>query len=110
MSRRSGVFELSDEERVNWHFIPKAREGIRLRNLTTAHGRWRPALLSSGVGQRGYAERPRDHHGLGRFFLELEAGRRPKRDNPENYFCFDFWEPGSERLAVGASKRASICR
>src|SRR5258705_5709333 len=32
--RKAGVFELSDEERVNWHFIPKTRKGLPFKEMS----------------------------------------------------------------------------
>src|SRR5213075_947718 len=34
--KQVGVFEVSDAERVNWHFIPRTRKGIPFKDLTTA--------------------------------------------------------------------------
>ncbi len=33
MQRNSGSYEFDDEERLNWHFIPRDRNGIPLKNL-----------------------------------------------------------------------------
>src|SRR3989440_10751055 len=53
--KQVGVFELTDAERVNWHFIPRTRKGIPFKDLTTAQRPLAHALLSSGLSQRGYA-------------------------------------------------------
>jgi hypothetical protein len=36
-------FEFKDEERLNWHFIPRERKGLPLKEMTPTSGssRWR---------------------------------------------------------------------
>src|SRR4051794_7126525 len=44
--KKAGAFELTDEERVNWHFIPRTRKGIPFKDLSTAQRPLAHALLS----------------------------------------------------------------
>src|SRR5687768_16250917 len=82
--KQAGVFELTDAERVNWHFIPKARKGMSFKELTTAQRPLAHALLSSGLSQRGYGA-ALTIMSLEQILHELEQGRGAKRD-PELYF------------------------
>src|SRR5438094_10421539 len=50
------IFDFKNDERFNWHFVPKPREGIALKDLTPAQNALAHALLSSGLSQRGYAK------------------------------------------------------
>jgi len=93
--KQVGVFELTDAERVNWHFIPRTRKGIPFKDLTTAQRPLAHALLSSGLSQRGYASAV-TIMSLEQILLEQEQGKGPKRD-PENYSVSIFGKPGSEQ-------------
>jgi len=93
--KQVGVFELTDAERVNWHFIPRVRKGIPFKDLTTAQRPLAHALLSSGLSQRGYASAV-TIMSLEQILLEQEQGKGPKRD-PENYSVSIFGKPGSEQ-------------
>jgi len=93
--KQAGVFELTDAERVNWHFIPKTRKGLPFKEMTTAQRPLAHALLSSGLSQRGYGAAV-TIMSLEQILLELEQGKGPKRD-PEMYFVSIFGKPGSEQ-------------
>src|SRR5437870_5311186 len=49
-----GRFELKDDERKNWHFIPKERKGLPIKEMTPSQRNLAHALLSTGMSQRGY--------------------------------------------------------
>ncbi len=44
------------EERRNWHYVPRARKGIPLKDLDAAQRRLAEELLKTGLGPRGYTE------------------------------------------------------
>src|SRR6266446_6103807 len=50
------AYEWKDEERFDWHFIPKPRKGLPFKEMTPAQRTLAQALLSSGLSQRGYAK------------------------------------------------------
>jgi hypothetical protein len=91
--RQAGVFEFADGERVNWHFVPKARKGVSFKELTPTQRPLAHALLSSGMSQRGYATAV-TIISLEQILKELEQGRGPARD-PELYFVSIFGKPGA---------------
>jgi hypothetical protein len=93
--KQAGVFELTDAERVNWHFIPKARKGMSFKELTTVQRPLAHALLSSGLSQRGYGAAV-TIMSLEQILKEVEGGRGPNRD-PELYFVSIFGKPGSQQ-------------
>ena len=43
------TYALSDEERFDWHFIPKPRKGLPFKEMTSAQQKLAHALLSSGT-------------------------------------------------------------
>src|SRR5258707_29737 len=52
--RAKAVFEFKEDERFNWHFIPKPRKGLPFGEMTTPQRLLAHALLSTGLSQRGY--------------------------------------------------------
>ena len=52
--RTQATFTFADDERFDWHFIPKARKGIPFKAMDSAQQKLAHALLSSGLSQRGY--------------------------------------------------------
>jgi hypothetical protein len=47
-------FEFATDKRQDWHFIPKARKGLPLKEMTDAQKAAAHALLKSALSQRGY--------------------------------------------------------
>src|SRR5262245_45536455 len=47
-------FAFTDDERLNWHFIPKPRNGLTIGEMTPAQRHLAQGLLSAGLSQRGY--------------------------------------------------------
>ena len=88
-------FDFKDNERLNWHFVPRARKGVPLRDMTPAQRQLAHAFLSSGLGQRGYTSAV-TIMSLDAILKELEqGGRGPERDS-ELYFFSVFGKPGSD--------------
>jgi hypothetical protein len=52
--RAKASFQFSDDERMNWHFIPKERKGLPLRDMTPYQKHLASALLAAGLSQSGY--------------------------------------------------------
>ena len=52
--RGKATFRFEDEERRNWHFIPKERKGLPLREMTPYQKHLASALLAAGLSQAGY--------------------------------------------------------
>ena len=90
--RKKATFDFKDEERVNWHFVPRDRKGLPLKEMAGEQRALAHALLSSGLGQRGYVEAV-TIISLEQILKEIEQGRGPVRD-PELYFFTVFGKPG----------------
>lgn len=88
------VFEFDDEERLNWHFIPRERSGAVLRDMTeeqllAAHSVLQTLFSASGYSQ---AEAVRN---LENVLAEIEVNGMFERD-PDLYYLSVFGEPGMD--------------
>src|SRR4051812_30034998 len=54
--RAKATFPFPDEQRFDWHFIPKERKGLPLREMASHQKQLAYALLTAGVSQRGYTK------------------------------------------------------
>jgi hypothetical protein len=90
--KAKATFEWKDDERGNWHFIPKDRKGLPLKEMTADQRRLALALLATGLSQQGYAKAT-NIFSLESILAALEgAGRRFPRD-PELYYFSVFGQP-----------------
>ena len=87
------VFEFKNDERFDWHFIPRARKGLPFGNMTAPQRQLAHALLSSGLSQRGYMKAT-TIMSLEQVLHDLE-NQAPQRD-AELYFVSIFGQPGKE--------------
>lgn len=86
------VLKLADTERLNWHIIPRERQGLPLKDMTPGQRELARALLASSLSHRGYLKAS-TIISLEELLREIEQGRGPVRD-PELYFVTVFGEPG----------------
>jgi hypothetical protein len=91
--RAKATFAFEDEQRFDWHFIPRARKGIPFKELDPAQRLLGNGLLGGGLGQRGLV-RVTTIMSLDAILRELEQGRGPVRD-PELYFISIFGDARS---------------
>jgi len=47
--RAKATFQFNDDERMNWHFIPKERKGLTLREMSPYQRHLASALLAAGL-------------------------------------------------------------
>jgi hypothetical protein len=90
--KTKAIFEIKEDERKNWHFIPKERKGLTFKEMTPPQRLLAHGLLSSGLSQRGYVKAT-TIMSLEQILLELEKGKGPTRD-PEVYYISIFGKPG----------------
>jgi hypothetical protein len=86
-------FELKDEERLNWHFIPRERKGLTMKKMRDDQREMGFLLVNSALSHRGF-KKTLTIMSLERVLHELE-NNSPRRD-PGNYFISIFGEPGAE--------------
>lgn len=90
-------FKLDDDERFNWHFVPRKRNGITFHDLNENQRQAAMALLKASLSIQGY----RKASGI----IELEAilrevEGRNTNDNyrdPKNYYFSIFSIPSKEK-------------
>ena len=91
--REKAVFSLEDEERFNWHYVPRSRNGLRLADMTTDQRGAAHDLLQAAMSSQGYLKASAIIE-LERILGLLEG--RPERRDPENYYVAIFGDPSSE--------------
>jgi len=89
--RARATFQFQDEERFDWHFIPKERKGLPFKEMSAEQKHLAHALLSAGLSQRGYIKAV-SIMSLEDVLRILENGKGPVRD-PERYFFSIFGDP-----------------
>lgn len=94
--KAKATFPFAGAERTNWHFIPRERKGLVIKEMTPEQRLLAHALLATGLSHRGYAKAV-SIMSLEAVLAELEKGRAggPVRD-PELYFVSVFGTPGGK--------------
>src|SRR5438128_68452 len=85
------TYPLNDNERLNWHFIPRERKGLPLKEMTPEQKPLAHALLSTAMSHRGYLKAA-TIMSLEQVLRDLEQGKGPTRD-PELYYVTIFGKP-----------------
>lgn len=88
----NALFDLNNDERMNWHFVPKDRNGLPFKSMTKAQRDFAHALLDSALSQRGYVKAT-TIMSLEKVLFDLE-NKNPRRD-PELYYVSIFDKPGA---------------
>ncbi len=91
--RAQARFEFTDAERQDWHFIPRPRKGLPIKDMTQEQRLLAHALLSTGLSHRGYAKAV-TIMSLEEVLAVLENDTEHKKRNPELYFVSVFGTPG----------------
>jgi hypothetical protein len=93
--RSKATFAFSDEQRFDWHYIPRERKGVPFKEMTAAQRESAEKLLASALSARGLKKVHHVIRDLEVVLKELEAGRgdSPIRD-PELYYFTVFGTPG----------------
>jgi hypothetical protein len=89
--RTQATFAFQEDERLNWHYIPKERKGLPLLEMTMPQKALAHALLSAGLSQQGYikAVTIMSLDDILRIMENDDGNRR----NPEKYYFTVFGEP-----------------
>ena len=89
--RNNGTYTFEDEERFNWHFIPRDRKGVPFRSMNASQREAAESLLQAMFSAKGY-QRSEAVRGLESVLAEIEVNGRFDRD-PELYFITVFGSP-----------------
>lgn len=94
--QKQASFDFADEERFNWHYIPRARKGVSFRDLDAAQRKLGHAFIASGLSSDGYLKMARIMY-LEELLYEMESARNREgsreRRHPDGYFFSVFGEP-----------------
>jgi hypothetical protein len=93
--RAQAILPFEDDQRQDWHYIPKARKGVPYKQLHQTQSQLGNALLRAGLSQRGFLKAS-TIMSLEPILSEIEQGRGPARDPGLYYFCV-FGEPHSSK-------------
>jgi hypothetical protein len=85
------TFSFDAPERLDWHFIPRPRKGLPIKEMTSAQRALAFGLLQSGLAGSGYLKAT-TIMSLEQVLRDLEQGKGPVRD-PELYFVSVFGTP-----------------
>ena len=90
--RNNGIYTFEDEERFNWHFIPRDRKGVPFRSMNDSQRAAAQNVLQTFFSAKGY-QRAEAVGSLESVLAEIEVNGRFDRD-PELYFLTIFGTPG----------------
>src|SRR5579884_4531460 len=85
------TFPFDADERMNWHFIPKERKGLPLREMSPYQRHLASALLAAGLSQQGYIKAV-SIMSLEDVLKMMEKDSGERR-NPEKYYFSIFGTP-----------------
>jgi hypothetical protein len=86
---------IEDDQRQDWHYIPKPRKGLPYKQLGHDQIQLANALLRTGLSQQGF-QKVSTIMSLEPILREIEQGGGPARDPELYYFCV-FGEPHSSK-------------
>ena len=89
------LYPLSSEERLNWHYVPRPRQGLSLGEMDGSQQKFAQALISSGLSRDGYA-RAMTIMGLETILGEMEGPKRRFARDPDLYYITLFGTPSNE--------------
>ncbi len=93
-SRQQATYPLTDEERENWHFVPKRRNGLPFKQMSPQQQELTKALLRTGLSAHGMA-RAEAIVSMETVLRELENGASWR--DPELYFVTIFGTPAKDK-------------
>jgi hypothetical protein len=91
--RKIALFPFEAEERFNWHFTAKPREGLTYKQMTEPQRKASVSLLRAAISERGY-EKAETIRSLEDVLYELE-NHSPRRDRERYYFSV-FGQPSDK--------------
>jgi hypothetical protein len=90
---RQAAFPFADAERRNWHYVPRSRQGVPLKDMAPDARAAAHALLQAGLSAAGYAKAG-DVIRLEGVLRQVETFGAFMRD-PDNYSVTIFGTPGT---------------
>lgn len=95
-SLQKAQYGLSDAERFNWHFVPRSRNGISLRELDAIQRDAVYSMLRSSLSNQGYVKAT-SIVSLENVLRSVEGrGANDRYRDPLNYYVTVFGEPSAQ--------------
>jgi len=94
--RGKATIPFDSDERMNWHYIPKERKGLALREMTPYQKHLASALLAAGLSQAGYIKAV-TIMSLEDVLKRIEKDNGENR-NPEKYYFSIFGAPSEQGI------------
>ena len=93
--KAKAVFPWEDPERFNWHFIPKDRKGLTLKDMSAAQKHLAYGLMSTSLSARGF-QKATTIMSLEQVLQEIEGPQRRFPRDPELYHFSIFGVPSAK--------------
>ena len=93
--RAKAQYAFDSDERFNWHFIPRERKGLPLKEMTPAQREAAVALLKTGLSAGGFSRA----ESIRSLELVLRAIENRNSRDPEMYFFTIFGTPDASSWA-----------
>lgn len=91
-------YPFEDEERFNWHFVPRQRNGLSFNEMTETQRNAALDLLKASLSEQGF-QKARNIMALENVLREVEnRSSDDKYRDPLNYYITIFGEPGEENI------------
>ena len=91
--RAKAQLTFDSDERFNWHFVPRPRAGLPLKQMTPPQRAAALALLRAGLSENGY-DKAETIRALETILAEIEQD--PVRRDPELYYLTVFGQPSRD--------------
>jgi hypothetical protein len=85
-------FDFKDDERLNWHFIPRERKGLPYKAMTPDQRKLANALLATGLSAKGL-EKTTTIMSLEQVLFEMEGPNGKMKRDVELYYFSVFGSP-----------------
>ena len=92
-ARRRAMFAFNDKERLNWHYVPRRREGLAFKDMPAAARAAAHELMKASLSAAGYSKAVNVIR-LEGVLRQLETFGGLTRD-PDNYLVSVFGTPGA---------------
>jgi hypothetical protein len=92
--RAKATFDFGDNQRLDWHYVPRARKGIPLKEMDAKQRKLAQEFLKTGLSQSGYVKATTIME-LETILREIEQGKGSVRD-PELYYFTVFGTPSAK--------------
>jgi hypothetical protein len=89
--RTKATYAFTNHERFNWHFVPKPRNGVPFKEMTSPQQELARALLRTGLSQQGFTKVTNIMLIIEQVLSELEND--PTRRDPGLYYVTIFGNP-----------------